>query len=223
MSQRELLEKVAEEYRQEGYDVLVAPTGEQLPEFLADRGVDLLARRGDEHVAVQVKRRDELYDLVPLPDRVSPPAGWRFDLVVYPRPVEEVPRNGNEPAAGYAVTLIDEAEQLVTVGTLRAAFLVAWSAAEAAMRENGRRERLCAETDPPRFVVKTLYANGILSREEYDRLQRLYELRNRLVHGVPPDRLGEEDARALIDLARRLLGSGPAQADGQLPPGPEEG
>src|SRR6266436_6490686 len=136
MNEQEMLEKVAQEYREEGYDVVVQPSRDLLPEFLVDGTVDLIAQKGEEHVAVQVKGRRQLYDLQPPPIKVAVGSGWRFDIVVYPPDAsEEVPPNGNDQGTGYANTLIEEAEQLLHPGTLRAALLLGWSAVEASMRE----------------------------------------------------------------------------------------
>src|SRR5438552_1802201 len=54
MTEREALELAAEQYRKEGYAIVVCPGRAELPEALAGRDVDLLARKGQETVAVQV-------------------------------------------------------------------------------------------------------------------------------------------------------------------------
>jgi hypothetical protein len=209
MNQREALEKVAEQYRGEGYDV-VEPSAADLPSFLVGRGVDLIARRGDERVAIHVKSRGQLYDLWASEQAAGQAGadGWRFDLVVYPPATEDVALNGAGGGVEYADTLIEEAERLLGLPSLRAAFLIAWSAAEAAMREVARREAIPLDAETPQFLVKTLYTNGILSREEYDRLQQGLGLRTSIAHGVPPDRLDPADTRFLVDFARHLLGNG---------------
>ena len=214
MSARDVLTNVADQYRKEGYDVVVAPAAEQLPGALADLGVDLVAHRGNERVAVRVKGRHELYDLQPPPDARALPQGWSLDLVVYPPAAsEEIARNGAPETPEYARTLIEEAEQLLQAGALRASFLIAWSAAEAAMRGAVRRAGLALEPETPRFVLKTAYSNGITSRDDYDRLQRGLDLRNRIAHGLPADGLSREDAQFLAEFARGLLPSGAEQTD----------
>src|SRR5688572_16504258 len=110
MSENELLATIADEYRSQGYDILLGPTRDQLPDFLKDEGADVIASKGAEHVAVQVKRRDQLYDLRPTAEE---PPGWRVDLIVYPpNRSDELPRNGAQETPEYTALLIDEAENL---------------------------------------------------------------------------------------------------------------
>ena len=52
--------KLAEEYRGEGYEVVVSPTSEQLPDFLSGYHPDLLVKKGNEALIVEVKTRTSL-------------------------------------------------------------------------------------------------------------------------------------------------------------------
>ena len=48
---------LAEEYRKKGYHVIEKPSPEQLPDFLSSYRPDLLARKGQTGVVVEVKSR----------------------------------------------------------------------------------------------------------------------------------------------------------------------
>src|SRR5688572_20879963 len=102
MSEKELLDQVVARYRSEGYDVRVHPRAEELPEFLSGVSVDLLARNDRESVVVEVKRRDELYDIPSWAELVRATPGWRFDLVV-------VPMNGSSEAPPVEAELAPDA------------------------------------------------------------------------------------------------------------------
>ncbi len=172
MNKNEILEKVAEQYRSEGYHVTIAAGGAIPPELshLSDH-VDLIARRNGDSVAVEVKRRDQLYQLNP-PETaaIQHLPGWSYDLVVYPpRGVDEIPLEDGEPSSGYVESWLAESQQLLDLGRPRAAFLLAWSALESNMRTASRREELDIEEGVPRFVLKTLYSNGVISYEDYER------------------------------------------------------
>src|SRR5439155_20491668 len=109
--------------------------------------VDLIAQKDGKHVAVTVKRRDQLNELDP-PEMagVQQLPGWRFDLAVYPpRGVDEIPLDDGEPSPEYVESLLTEAQQLLDLGKPRAAFLVAWSANESTMRTAAHREDLDIE------------------------------------------------------------------------------
>src|SRR4051794_33909561 len=84
-NQRLHVREVAREYRKRGYEVLVGPSLDQLPTFLAPFRIDLLARNGEENVVIEVRTRASLTDTPELDaiaqilqDRPS----WRFELVV---------------------------------------------------------------------------------------------------------------------------------------------
>lgn len=101
--------------------------------------------------------------------------------------------------------MLTEAHRLLDFGTPRATFLVGWSGIESVMRTTAARESLEIGGGSPGFVLKTLYSNGIVSFEDYDRLRLSLEKRNRLVHGLAVDHLEPDDVRFTIELARQLL------------------
>jgi hypothetical protein len=217
MTKREMLEQVAEKYRSEGYRVTMAAGNGVLPQpidHLRDQ-FDLIAQKDQAYVAVEVKRRDQLHEIRPLDLAVKQfLPGWSFDLVVYPPDgVDGIPLEDGEPSPEYVDSLLAEAQQSLDSDRPRAAFLLVWSAIESAMRSAARRESLEIGDGAPRFVLKTLYSNGVISYEEFDRLQRRLDDRDRLVHGLPVDRLEPDDVRFLIEFARQLQCATPASSD----------
>ena len=84
-------------------------------------------------------------------------------------------------------------------------FLLAWSAAEAAIR------LLLADEGVPGAGITTAghvlgqaVSLGVISRDEYRSLTRLQAYRNVIVHGYSHDDLGEKAARELIEIVRGL-------------------
>jgi REase_AHJR-like len=53
--EQESFEKVAQRYRDEWYDVIVRPLPDQVPPFVENFQVDLIATRGNEGVVVEIK------------------------------------------------------------------------------------------------------------------------------------------------------------------------
>ena len=217
MTKHEMLEKVAEKYRSEGYRVMMAAGPGVVPQpidHLRDQ-FDLIAQKGQEYVAIEVKRRDQLHEIssVDLAVKQFLP-GWSYDLVVYPPDgVDGLPLEDIEPSLEYVDSLLAEAQQSLDSDKPRAAFLLVWSAIESAMRSAARRESLEIRDGAPRFVLKTLYSNGVISYEDFDRLQRRLDERNRLAHGLLVDHLEPADVRSLIEFARQLQGATPASLD----------
>ena len=204
MSKQKLIQQVADKYRREGFDVILTSDDDQLPDFLKGQEVDLIGRKGGESVAIQVKGRDELYDIPAFAETMHAQPGWSFDLVVYPPEGDEFPRDEAHTAPEYTSALIAEAEQLSSQGAVNAALVIAWSATEAAMREAAQREGIELDKLTPRFVLKTLHADGVITREECKQASEYLDLRNQVVHGFRPAVLPDEAPRFLLDLAKRL-------------------
>jgi len=217
MTKEETLKRVAAEYQSEGYRVTIAPGNGVIPEEIGHLrdNIDLIAQKDGEYVVVEVKRRDQLYEINPVEmslKRNLP--GFRYDLVVYPpNGVDGIPLEDGEPSPDYVESLFAEAQQLLDFGKPRGAFLIVWSGIESAMRIAARREELEIEDGAPRFVLKTLYSNGVISYEDYDRLRLCLDKRNRLAHGLTVDQLEPDDVRFMIEFARQLLCAAPAASD----------
>ena len=167
LEKKQVLDRVAERYRSEGYEVILAASTGALPVEIDHlrESVDLIAHRSDEWVVIEVKRRDELYDINPLAIAIQRNLPeWRYDLVVYPPGgVDDIPLEAGEPSSEYVESLLKKSQELLGFNKTRASLLVGWSAAESAMRTAARRENLPIGDGDPRFVLKTLYSNGIVS------------------------------------------------------------
>lgn len=86
LEHRRLL-RLAREYRQSGYDVVLYPADDDLPEALSGCCLGLIARNAEETVAADARSRENLTlngpaDLRRLADKVESLPGWRFNLVV---------------------------------------------------------------------------------------------------------------------------------------------
>jgi hypothetical protein len=217
MDEKQALEQLADGYRREGYTVTLRPGGSAVPPFLASFAPDLIARKNGDNVVVQVKLKEEIggnEELSHLAGVVNAEPGWRFDLVVLNPKTwpDEVARDAAEPAVAGIEALITEAGQLAAIPMPKAALVAVWAAFEAAMREAARRNGILLERNYPRFVLTTLYSEGLLSHGEYDQLLESLRLRNAVVHGLQTSAIQPGHAQLLVDLAKRLLELKPAPA-----------
>jgi REase_AHJR-like len=74
-----------DQYRQQGFTVLPEPTPDDVPADLAEFHLDMLARRGEEHVAILIRRRTDISDNnIALAQALENRPGWLLDLVVLP-------------------------------------------------------------------------------------------------------------------------------------------
>lgn len=180
------VQEVAREYRSKGYEVIVEAA--QLPEPLARFRPDVVARKGDEVVVIEVKPRGSLNDpqLQELAKAVRAQPGWRFELIVLK------PEPGPGTTAWTAEEVADALRQVETIlnsGHPEAALLLAWSAAEATLRILADKEGLVLERHDAPYLVRMLVTRAVITREQYDQLWQALELRNAVAHGLKPPKL----------------------------------
>jgi hypothetical protein len=205
------LQQVAQRYIQEGYVVVVHPKGDQLPPFARSIAADLTATRGEERVLVQVKTDRAALEADPnVPAQAeitNAQPGWRYDLVILNEddPLRRLTRDAREPSDDEIKGYLGQAEKLLDAGDLRAACMLAWSALEAAMRRIASDVELYMPRKTSSELLRTLYGNGILSREDFDMLNRGYRLRTEIVHGLVPPSIDSALIAAAIRATRSLL------------------
>jgi hypothetical protein len=205
------LEQVIEKYVAEGYEVLVDPAASQLPDFAAGLSPEIVARKGDEGVIVTVKmnREDVREDpsIVRMAQVVNSQAGWRFDLVVLGADpgADEIPSGASEPSLHRIVGMLDYAATAAGARDLQSSFVIAWAALEAAMRRTARENGISLTSYSPQFLVRTLYSNGLLGRQELDRLSGAITIRNAAAHGMELPKLDVGVCYYVISVAHQLL------------------
>jgi hypothetical protein len=206
--ERQKLQEIAAEYEAHGYEVLVEPGPEKLPEFLAGFRPDLVARGPNESVVIEVKvgtttaASERFRELA---ETIQRQPGWRFSLVVIdPRSDEVTPPTQQLLDRKEIADRLGRANELLKTGATDAAFLLTWGSVEALLRHIATREGLPLERVPSSSLMKELFSLGILSRSELDVAQCAFSIRNVLVHGFETTGL-DESARELAQLAQQLL------------------
>lgn len=99
--------------------------------------------------------------------------------------------------------LLDQSRKLVAAEANNAALLVAWSAAEAALRLLSRQG--AAARLSPSLLISFLYRNGALERQDYDLMLSSMRLRDAVAHGFRQIVL-PEDVDRLRRATQRLVG-----------------
>jgi hypothetical protein len=132
------LERVAQEYRDRGYDVFVEPRDKNLPEFLAGTSPDLLASAAHESVVVEIRSISALRnsrDLEELAGRIRDRAGWRLELVTVTseRGSSDTPESTKRLSEKQIREQLKEAEKLATAGQSKLALILAHAATEVAL------------------------------------------------------------------------------------------
>lgn len=201
--EREVL-RLAEEYREQGFDVKVEPRPGTLPPPLESHSPDLFATRGEETHVVEVKvtstRRDSerWANFARMVEQVP---GWHFRLVVLN---ESVPFKA--VSKDLILSQLARAQVLAQQGDTRAALLLAWGLFEAAAR---LRLSTDGESDPARSsaisLVKRLVQLGYVEQDDVPALQKLSALRSALAHGFESEVPDVDAVATLCSFAARLL------------------
>ncbi len=202
--------KTAKRYRQEGYEV----SADVPLDFLPGARADLLARKDDQVRVIEVKARSTLAatpQIVELAEIVDAKPGWSFDLVLVGEPEKINAPPGAQRFGGEEILQrIDDAQQLLDSGCSEPAFLLAWSACEAAIRkliadEGVSDDRITTAS----YVLEQATYLGLIDREDYFRLSDVLEYRNAIAHGFSHEGFGDELVTELLETTRSLLAPAP--------------
>ena len=180
----QFLEQVADRYKKAGYKVAVEPKAATLPPFLKGFRPDLVAKRGKDRVIVEVKRGDRTQGrpkLKAMAERVNAQPGWQFEIVLFDPATSVRPK---KPSTRLVRSTLQRSVELFENSDKFAAFLLAWSAFEAAGRvvvEKFEEEPFLS--DNPADLLKALVSLGELSEENFGELMNVLRVRNRVAHG----------------------------------------
>jgi len=205
------LQRLAEQYTQEGYFVLTHPDADHLPGFAAAFSPQIIAKRADENVIVEVKRdRADLESDPNVPVQAgitNAQPGWRYDLVILSEgdPFRRISREAREPTPDEIIAQLAQVDQMLREGDIPAASVFAWASLEAAMRQAASDAELHMPRQTTGELLRTLYGNGLFTREQFDRLTRSYRLRTEIVHGLIPLAIEAASVQPVVDATKYLL------------------
>ena len=201
---------IADRYRGKGYEVIEEPAPNQLPDFLTGYRPDLILRKGDESIVVEVKSRESLIGypkLVDLDERLRSQPGWKLSLVLVDTGDDiRAHRESCLLTREDVVSLIEESERLLADGLVEAALLRCWAGADAIVRiildEEGE--------DPPGYVASgsaltQIMWEGLIHRDDYMRLRRILPYRNAYAHGFTAPGFDAALVEELIETTKRVL------------------
>jgi uncharacterized protein YutE (UPF0331/DUF86 family) len=214
-SEREYLLKLAEDYRGKDYQIVFQPPLDELPDFLREYKPDMLALGNHESVVIEVKARPLLEGdsdyLKSLAQAIEIHPGWRFELVVLApdQAEDEFELTDFSPYRGnLRVQEIKPGLQIakeLAASQPESALLYAWSLVEAILRHLAKSEEISLKTFEALYLIKTLVAEGIISRSDYQSLIDTLPLRNAIAHGFKVDSLTANAVYELVNLGEKLL------------------
>ena len=208
VSERQRIERIAEEYRSKGYDVIVKPSGPDLPPFLGDQHPDLIARRGDERLVIELKSpssKTAPEKVRGLAEKIEREPGWKFVLIA-PSPAEELLPGGQLPllSAPEVEQRLRQASRLLGSDQQEAAILLAWAAVEGQLRGLARQEEIALPRPDTPTLLRQLVSLGLVDREQHRMLNEAYKARSAVAHGFRSQTELEPAIHALIELSKEL-------------------
>ncbi|VUF12102.1 hypothetical protein [Methylobacterium dankookense] len=187
LSRREVetqfMERLRGRYEDAGFRFTLHPRAEQLPDFLGSYLPDALAEKPGRNIVIEVKDRPgpssdhSLQDIRGLFDGHP---DWHLHVAfIGGDPLQSLVLDTAAPEL--LRSHIEEVRDLRRAGHRRAAFIMAWSLLETALRL--REEEAEGRARAPGTLVQTLAMQGYIEPETERRGRGLIDLRNRIVHG----------------------------------------
>lgn len=215
-----MLQSLARRYRGEGYEVVVEPRKDDLPESLQRFRPDLIARRGSEGVVVEIKRRRPATagaeaQIERLAQAVRALPDWRFELVLIDDVVEGPASAGRDWSVEDVRRALGEVEELIRGDRVEPALLLLFAAAEAHLRSVAAAEGVTVLSQGVSPLISALTSAGVLSRQEYTKLMDGLAARNAVAHGRRPEPMPDRDALLRLVEIVCEIGREPAVASTQ--------
>jgi uncharacterized protein YutE (UPF0331/DUF86 family) len=211
--ERKFIDKKAAEYRSRGYEVEENCQLDFLPGYRAD----LVVRKGEETRVIEVKSRTSLARsprMTELAEILYEKPGWSYDLLLVGEPEKLESPKGAQPFAEEEIRRrLAESEEVLAKGSGEGAYLLAWSACEAAIRNlTETAEISITRVTTASYILDMAVMHGIISREDHDYLTDMMKYRNAIAHGFDVNGFSDEKVAELIGVVVRLLDSEPELA-----------
>ena len=204
--ERKFIDKKAAEYRSRGYEVEENCQLDFLPGFRAD----LVVRKNDEARVIEVKSRTSLAwspGMKELAELLYDKPDWSYDLLLVGEPEKlESPEGAHSFTEEEIRRRLAEAKKVLESGSGEAAYLLAWSACEAATRNLIETEGISiTRVTTAAYVLDMAVMHGIISREDHNYLSDMMKYRNAIAHGFDANGFSDDKVTELIEVVVRLL------------------
>lgn len=199
--------ELATDYQRRGYEVVLPHSREKSPDFLMNSGYipDIIALSEKENLIIEVKSRQTSQDLSRLSEiaeLVNAQPGWQF-VLVFTNPRESSPVR-TRPSAQKARELLQKSRALrgQDQAHIEAAFLFAWVALEASLHLLPEGRKSMKTPTNPWTRIRNAAMEGYIGRDDAEELDRLFKLRNSLLHAgneASPSFKEVEDLRKIAE------------------------
>ena len=197
--------KTADDYRIRGYHV----QEDVALDFFPDYRADLLATKDGDKKVVLLRTRTQLAAdgrLFELSEIIKAKPGWSFNFILLPEPGKLSSPEGARP---FEQERIDdrrkEVQKALDADMPETAFLLAWSAAEAVLRDILAADGIAADgITTTEFILNQAVYEGVMSHDSQCALKRFQKYRNAIVHGFTMNDFSEDLVTELVETIRRI-------------------
>ena len=196
------LNRIKDDFERRGFNFIIEPGPNSLPDFLRSFRPDAIAEKGDKHVIIEVSAGPSMETantLSRINDVVREQPNWELKVIW----LDEVA--GGEPTLVDLQAQFGDAKTLLENGQLRAALLLSCSILEGASR------LLLRERGEPIFeenlisILKTLVSLGELEENRFYTLKKIVLQRNDIAHGNFSVEVKDEWIKSVLEAAADLI------------------
>jgi hypothetical protein len=204
------IEALAADYKRAGFEVIREPQPGVVPIDLGNYLPDLVAKKGDSGVVMEVRTGSSRLSIEPLQavaQAIAEHPGWRFMLVTLDDvEADAFPATSADLPDWEQITQkLETVDALLANGLVEPAILYLCSVVEAALRRRAITRSIPVERLPADVLLNHLYSQGEVSVDEIDCMHELLDKRNRLSHGMQVPLEPELVAR-LVQAVRNMIG-----------------
>jgi molybdopterin-guanine dinucleotide biosynthesis protein len=196
--------QIAQEYRAQGYRVVVGPSQHELPPFLRGFDPDVIALSDADNVVVEVKRRTAVAasrTLSRMAAVIEKNQGWRLELVLI-----ESDHYDSElmPSSATVDHIRNLAARAREAADSELGVVLAWAAVEHAIVFAAQRSGLALPSLSATAGMKTLLAYGLLTDSAYAELRAAEKVRSDIVHRGESDADLRKWVNRIVPIAEQL-------------------
>lgn len=204
------IRQVAKDYERNGYKVIIEPRGADVPSFIKNYQPDIVATREDDNVVIEVKTRSDfstIEKLRDIADTINKRENWRFELIVTTSKQETQTETDK---LTIELDLVEIEENIKSVKAIlkqdlySSAFVLLWATLESIARQLLLEDKKKLNNKAPLVLIKTLFSFGYLTRTDLESLEKLFIVRNQVVHGYKAKGLDKKTVDRLLSIVEKL-------------------
>jgi len=204
------IRQVAKDYKKNGYKVIIEPSRGDIPSFIKNYQPDIIATSDNDNVIIEVKTRTDFSTIETLrdvADIINKRENWRFELIVTTTKQEtqsETEKRALELEQFEIEENLKAVKSILKQDLFSSAFILLWAALESIARQQLLVDKKNLNNKAPLVLIKTLFSFGYLTRTDLESLEKLFVIRNQIVHGYKTKGLDKKTVERLLTIVEKL-------------------